>query len=219
MSADGASVESWTSTDGLHWQRQASQTVPDDVIGTFGVEGLSAVGDRLVAVGTYPQVTSWTSRRAAAWMSPIPAIAAIDTPPAAAVCDSIPSTLAGAMSIAPQDRSRCFGRRTLHLTGWQTESDSDQCGLFAPKEALVQQVADATRGCGPALSVAAGPNVRTLVLAFAPSTNLRTAPPDGHEYTATGHFDDSIASHCPSVSTTVADCKAIFVATSYKRVH
>jgi len=38
--------------------------------------------------------------------------------------------------------------------------------------------------------------------------------------TATGDFDDPVARHCPSVSSvTITDCRAVFVVTSYRRIH
>jgi hypothetical protein len=219
MSPHGDSVESWTSRDGLDWQRQASQTVPFDVIGTFAVEGTAAVGDRLVAAGTYPWLADWMSRRAAAWVSPIPPVTAIDTPPPAAACGSVPPTLAGILSISPQDRLRCFGRRTLHLTGWQPSIDTDECPGFGPELHLAGRLAAAFAGCTPGVAVESGPGVRWLSIALAPATGYTSEPPGGRRYSITGHFDDAAASGCSSTQVSVADCRTVFVATSYKRIH
>ena len=215
VSPNGDAVESWTSSDGLDWTSQASPKVPDAVIGTFGVEGLASVAGSLIAVGTYPPLANWTGRRAAAWVSPPPAATAVDVAPAAARCRDVPATLSGILSISPADRLRCFGRRTIHLVGFQADFGTEECAAFGPKLDLAHRIAAAVNGCGPQLATALAPDLLTLPIALAPSTGFKSPTKSGRTYTVTGQFDDPASARCRSASAVVVDCRTVFVATSY----
>jgi hypothetical protein len=215
VAPNGDAVESWTSSDGLSWRRSASPKVPDAVIGTFSVNGLTSLGSSLVAVGAYPPLANWTGGRAEVWISPPAGRPAVDAVPSPARCDRIPTTLGGILSISPQDRLRCFGGRTLHIVGVQAEFGTDECQAFGPDLVLVRRIAGAINGCGPHLATSAGPLLLSIAVALAPSTRYRTPSPDGRTYAVVGHFDDPAARGCRSWGTPVADCRTVFVASSY----